>query len=88
MGQIRRGSLDFGTGGTVTAGRTPGVTTLISALRKEICRVVSDLYQLQGSLRGKPGVFEWIVDQRQVTHRRFIPGGTTTGFPNQIPGGK
>jgi filamentous hemagglutinin len=48
----------------------------------------SDLYQLQGSLRGKPGVFEWIVDQGEVTHRRFIPGGTTTGFPNQIPGGQ
>jgi hypothetical protein len=28
------------------------------------------------------------IDQGQATHRRFIPGGTTTGFPNQIPGGK
>jgi hypothetical protein len=46
----------------------------------------SDLYQLEGSYRGKPGVFEWIVDQGQVTHRRFIPGGTTTGIPNQVPG--
>ncbi|GHT89132.1 hypothetical protein AGMMS49543_28040 [Betaproteobacteria bacterium] len=29
----------------------------------------SDLYQLEGSLNGKTGVFEWIVDQGQVTHR-------------------
>ena len=29
---------------------------------------------------------EWIVDQGSMTHRRFIPGGNVTGFPNQIPG--
>jgi hypothetical protein len=45
----------------------------------------SDLYQLEGSLNGKQGVFEWIVDQGQVTHRRFIPNGQVTGFPNQVP---
>lgn len=45
----------------------------------------SDLYQIGGSLNGKQGVFEWIVDQGQVTHRRFIPNGQVTGFPNQIP---
>ena len=44
----------------------------------------SDLYQTTGSLNGKDGVFEWIVDSAQVTHRRFIPGGTVTGFPNQV----
>lgn len=46
----------------------------------------SELFQVEGSLNGKAGVFEWIVDQGSVTHRRFIPGGTVTGFPNQIPG--
>jgi hypothetical protein len=45
----------------------------------------SDLYQIEGSLNGKPGVFEWIVDQSNVTHRRFIPNGQTTGYPNQVP---
>ncbi|MGE8294905.1 MAG: hypothetical protein ACN6PH_05125 [Pseudomonas sp.] len=45
----------------------------------------SELYQIEGSLNGKDGVFEWIVDQDRVTHRRFIPGGKITGFPNQVP---
>jgi hypothetical protein len=45
----------------------------------------SDLYQVEGTLNGKPGIFEWIVDQGQVTHRRFIPDGKITGFPNQTP---
>ena len=43
----------------------------------------SRLFQLGGSLRGDRGVFEWIVDQGAVTHRRFIIGGSVTGFPNQ-----
>jgi hypothetical protein len=46
----------------------------------------SELYQVEGSLNGRNGVFEWIVDQGNMTHRRFIPGGTITGYPNQIPG--
>jgi hypothetical protein len=46
----------------------------------------SELFQVEGSLNGQPGVFEWIVDQDKISHRRFIPGGTVTGFPNQIPG--
>ncbi|MCQ8105009.1 DUF6531 domain-containing protein [Methylomonas sp. SURF-2] len=45
----------------------------------------SELYQVEGGLNSKQGVFEWIVDQGQVTHRRFIPNGQVTGFPNQIP---
>ncbi|CAK6716868.1 hypothetical protein HORM4_960010 [Vibrio harveyi] len=45
----------------------------------------SELRQIQGSNNGTDGVFEWIVDQGKVTHRRFIPGGTVTGLPNQIP---
>jgi len=43
-----------------------------------------DLYQVAGSLNTESGVFEWIVDAGSVTHRRFIPGGTVTGFPNQV----
>ncbi len=46
--------------------------------------VVRDLYQIGGSLRGRSGIFEWIVEGSKVTHRRFIPGGTINGIPNQI----
>ncbi len=44
---------------------------------------ISELYQIQGSLNGKDGIFEWIIDQGSVTHRRFIPKGEITGYPNQ-----
>lgn len=44
-----------------------------------------DLYQVEGSLNGESGIFEWIVDGDKVTHRRFIPGGHITGLPNQRP---
>ena len=41
------------------------------------------LYQIKGSLNGKNGIFEWILDKAQgVTHRRFIPHGKITGKPN------
>ena len=43
------------------------------------------LYQVEGSLNGVDGVFEWIVDPdpaKGVTHRRFIPGQGITGTPN------
>ncbi|WP_202949513.1 hypothetical protein, partial [Pseudomonas sp. GM79] len=46
---------------------------------------VSELSQIEGSNNGVEGVFEWIVDEGDVTHRRFIPGGKVTGLPNQIP---
>jgi hypothetical protein len=35
----------------------------------------SELRQIEGPLNGKDGVFEWIVDNGEVTHRRFIGGG-------------
>jgi hypothetical protein len=50
-----------------------------------ICR---ELYQLEGSLDGVNGVFEWILDPRPekgVTHRLFIKDGIITGKPNMIP---
>jgi filamentous hemagglutinin len=50
----------------------------------EVVRV-SELRQIEGSNNGISGVFEWIVDEGNVTHRRFIPGGQVTGLPNQIP---
>jgi|GEM_PF-2435904 len=44
-----------------------------------------ELYQIEGSLNGKTGIFEWIVDPRVehgVTHRFFIKNGTITGIAN------
>lgn len=38
------------------------------------------LYQLQGSLNGVEGRFEWIVQNQQVTHRMFVKGGTINGI--------
>jgi filamentous hemagglutinin len=51
----------------------------------EIVRT-SELLQVNGSLNGKSGIFEWVVDQGKMVHRRFISGGKITGFPNQVPG--
>ena len=46
--------------------------------------IVRTLYQIKGSLNGKAGIFEWILDKGKniVTHRRFIPNGKITGIPN------
>lgn len=46
------------------------------------------LYQIGGSLNGKQGIFEWIVDPdptKGVVHRRFIEGVGITGRPNARP---
>lgn len=42
------------------------------------------LYQINGSLNGKDGIFEWILDGEKgvTTHRRFIENGKITGKPN------
>lgn len=49
-------------------------------------KVTRQLYQIKGSLNGKKGIFEWIVDpQKGVTHRRFIERVGITGKPNAIP---
>ena len=47
--------------------------------------VYRSLYQIEGSLRGRSGIFEWIVDGGgKLTHRVFIPGGKVTGMPNKF----
>lgn len=44
-----------------------------------------ELLQRAGSLDGVDGVFEWIVRNGEVVHRRFIPRGVVSGVPNQVP---
>jgi len=39
------------------------------------------LYQLDGSLNGTAGRFEWITQNGATTHRMFVPGGTMNGVP-------
>ena len=39
------------------------------------------LYQLEGSLNGTSGRFEWIIQDGKVTHRMFIQDGTMNGVP-------
>ncbi|WP_072034242.1 hemagglutinin repeat-containing protein [Pectobacterium fontis] len=43
------------------------------------------LYQLEGSLNGVPGRFEWILDPKLggVSHRMFVSGGTVNGVPSK-----
>ena len=51
--------------------------------------ITRTLYQIEGSLNGKEGVFEWIVDPNSgVTHRNFIENGKVTGKPNNYPKNK
>ena len=39
------------------------------------------LYQIEGSLNGVAGRFEWIIQEGRVTHRMFIQNGTINGVP-------
>lgn len=41
------------------------------------------LYQIEGGLGHKNGIFEWIVDENKVIHRLFIENGQINGLPNQ-----
>ena len=40
-----------------------------------------ELYQVEGSLNGVDGRFEWIIEDGRVTHRMFIRGGVINGIP-------
>jgi len=40
------------------------------------------LFQIKGSFNGVIGRFEWIVQNGEVTHRFFVPGGSINGIPN------
>ena len=39
------------------------------------------LYQIEGSLNGIGGRFEWICQNGQVTHRMFVKDGSINGIP-------
>jgi filamentous hemagglutinin len=57
------------------------VDNFASSATKTPLRNGVDLYQLEGSLNGVAGCFEWIVDNGNVTHRMFVRGGTMNGAP-------
>ena len=38
-------------------------------------------YQLEGSLNGTAGRFEWIIQDEKVVHRMFVVGGGINGIP-------
>ncbi len=44
------------------------------------------LFQIEGSINGAEGVFEWIVEPQNqlVTHRLFIKNGSISGKPNMF----
>ena len=50
-----------------------------------VARLQDELVQVSGSLNGREGIFEWIIRNGQVVHRRFIPRGLVNGVPNQLP---
>ncbi len=48
-------------------------------------RVLRNLTQMEGTVNGQKGIFEWIINENnQLSHQRFIPGGKITGYPNQV----
>ena len=41
------------------------------------------------SIQNNDGIFEWLVEPNgDISHRRFIKGGTLTGYTNQIVKGE
>ena len=43
--------------------------------------VTRSLYQVQGTLNGVSGRFEWLLEGSKIVHRMFIPNGTINGIP-------
>lgn len=41
------------------------------------------LHQIEGSLNGANGRFEWITQDGNTTYRMFVPGGTMNGVPKK-----
>ena len=42
-------------------------------------KVNGTLYQIKGSLNGKSGRFEWVVENQKIVHRFFVEGGDING---------
>ena len=57
------------------------VDNFASGATKTTLQNGAGLYQVEGSLNGVAGRFEWIVDKGGVTHRLFVPGGSMNGVP-------
>ena len=57
------------------------VDNFASGATSTTLRSGATLHQVEGSLNGVAGRFEWIVENGQVTHRMFVPGGTCNGVP-------
>lgn len=61
--------------------------TTFDLLGNDKSGIVRKIYQIEGSLDGVNGIFEWIVDPRPqfgVTHRMFIKEGKISGIPNKF----
>jgi intein/homing endonuclease len=43
------------------------------------------LTQMPGWVNGQAGVFEWIIEDGNLVHQRFIPGAPVSGVPNLNP---
>lgn len=50
-----------------------------------ISAMPDELIQANGRLNAQDGIYEWIVRNGSVVHRRFIPRGVINGVPNQRP---
>jgi filamentous hemagglutinin len=57
------------------------VDNFASGATSTTLRPGATLQQIGGSLNGVAGRFEWIIENGQVTHRMFVPGGTVNGVP-------